>query len=408
MAGQKQQKQYRYKSDDGSSAAILIGVLLIAVLLVGGGLVYVILQKKGVEPVAPPAQPQANNTTRPNLTNQTPVVPPCDAACLYQRAVFSGSAAMCANLSGQYVQQCYEALANSSLEACTAVADSAKRDACIFAFALSSSNISLCDLSGERAACRRAVDPCADSADKPLCNALGKSDPSLCLSDTWCLLNYSTAAGNSSACGLIQNPVISKACVSAIRRTDKCTDLALEAERDYCYQLYATYTGDYLVCTSISPDSLYSLDCFSLFAAREANLSICDKDGLNLNNLWDCYTNYSLLTGDLAGCRKIDPLATTHKFKCAFEYAKKFGNPAACQVIDETLKQRSTCYEGAIIYSNRNLNWTWCAQVVNFDWHNKCYTEAAKLYNDSSLCDYASEQYARTSCRDAYAANKTK
>ncbi|MDD5339949.1 MAG: hypothetical protein PHV13_01730 [Candidatus ainarchaeum sp.] len=397
------EKQYRFKSDEGMNATLLIGVLLIAVLLVGGGLLYIITQKKGAEPVVP-VLPNLTNQTQPNLTNQTPVVP-CDAACAYRNAVASRNPAFCANLSAQFVQPCYEALSNVSLEACKAVADAAKKQSCVTASAMA--NISICDLAGNRSACRHAVDPCADASDKVLCNALAKSDPSLCRSDTWCLFNYSAAKTNSSACSLIQNPVVSAACVSAIKRQDKCSDFPLQSQKDYCYQLYAMYTDDYLVCTQIYPDSSYGLDCLSRFAAKMHNYSICKQDALSLNTLWACYTNYSLLSGDLSGCYQIDKLATTSLFHCAFEYAKKFGDPTACELITETLTMRSTCYQGTMIYSNSNLKWQNCAGITNFEWKNKCYTESAKLYNDPSLCDYATEEFARQSCRSSYAANKT-
>ncbi len=414
MAGEK---QYRFKQDDGRSAFLLIGALLVAVLIVGGGLVYVIMQKNGVEPVTPVQPPVQPNQTGTNLTNQTPPLPACDDACLYGRAVASGNYTSCANLSTRYVQPCYEAFSNVSLDACKAVSGTAVKNACIAAFAVSSRNLSLCDLGGNRTACRHAVDPCADAADKLLCNALGKNDPLQCNSDAWCLMNYSIATGNFSSCSRIQNAVVFTTCVSAVRRTDLCAELPLPAEKDYCYQLYATYTGDYSACYQISSDSIYALNCFSLFAAETANLSMCEKDGLNLNSLWDCYTNYSLLTGDLAGCRKIDALATTHKFACVIQFAKTFGDVSACEAITDTLTQRANCYEAVLIgywapdnsvfYTPRIINWVKCAGVSSDKWKNKCYTESAKLYNDSSLCNYASEAYARQSCLDAYAANRT-
>jgi hypothetical protein len=409
------QKEYRFKSDETRNATILIGVLLLAVLLVGGGLLYIIMHKKGADQGPPQVPVNPNQTGQQNLSNQTPAVPACDDACLYQKAMAARNPAICANLSAPSVQRCYEDLSNVSLDACKAVADAVKKQSCVTV--LAAGNISLCDLAVDRAACRRRVDACADSGDNVLCRAIAKSDPSLCNSDTWCLLNYSTAKDNVSTCSLIQNPVISTACLAVIKRTDKCSDLKLQSQKDYCYQLYATYTNDYLVCTQIYPDSPYALDCLSLFAARMHNSSICRQDSLSLNTLWECYINYTLLTGDLNGCRQIDKLATTNLFHCAFEYAKKFGDPSGCEIIEETLTMRSTCYQGvlegswsddhSVFYTPTIIDWKKCVNVSNFNWKNKCYTTAAKLYNDSSLCNYATEEFARQSCRDAYAANQT-
>jgi hypothetical protein len=137
------------------------------------------------------------------------------------------------------------------------------------------------------------------------------------------------------------------------------------------------------------------------------NLSICDEGDIGLNELWACYRNYSLITGNLSGCQNIDELAITNQFQCVFEYAKKYGDPSACDLI-ESLSSRSTCYEGSIIYSNQNLDWHHCSNVTNFIWQNKCYTEGAKITNNISICDYPSETYARESCRTSFESNKTK
>jgi hypothetical protein len=215
-------------------------------------------------------------------------------------------------------------------------------------------------------------------------------------------MNYSVTTGDASACGNLTETVKSKACSSATLLTDKCTDLTLDSEKNYCYELYAIYSDNPLTCTQINGDNVYSLDCVSYFAGKRKDLSICEKDSLSLNSLWACYINYSLISGDISGCAKIDPMATTNKFACSFAFAKKFGDPTACQLITDSLNQRSTCYQGVILYSNQNLDWTKCAGVVNIDWKNKCYVEAAKLRNDISICDNIESDNGRLGCRDSY------
>lgn len=401
------ERKYRFREDDGKGTVLVIGVLIVLIVLVGAVLFYVLTQRGEGPPITPPGN--ATNQSQTNMTNQTNVTAPCDDACFRQRALDEQDFRYCRNISSSTLgQQCYEALASVSLDACKAVADAAKKKACITSFAVSGDNIMLCDfLTTGKEDCQLAVDPCLDAQNRPICRALLTGNAAECQGDSTCLLNYSVTAKNASSCELISDEVFYKSCVSAVRRSDRCSDLTFQAQKDYCYQLFALYSNDYLVCTQITPATTYALDCFSTFAARLHNVSICNDDGFSLNALWECYTNYSLLTGDLAGCERIDKLATTSKFNCAYQYAKEYGNPVACQVITESLTQRSTCYEGAIIYYQENLNWTYCSGILDFNWRNKCYTESAKLYDDITLCDYASAEFARESCRSSYEANKT-
>jgi hypothetical protein len=406
-----QDKSYRYKQEDGKQTMLLIGVLLVLIVVVGGALVYIITQKGA--PSAPP-----NETGRPpvpppqnvsNVTNITNVTGQCDDQCLLDRAVQNKNFSDCQGISAEALEQdCYGQLSDVSLDACKALSDQAKRKACVTAFAVADDDIALCELLSEgKDECRLAADPCYNAEDKTMCNVLRDNNPSLCGINSTCLLNYSVTKKNSTSCSLIQNTVAATACLSAVQYTDKCSDLSMQAEKDYCYQLFAVYANDYLTCTQITTNSAYALECYSVFAARLHNLSVCDRGGFGLNERWACYTNYSLATGDLSGCEEIDELATTNQFRCSFEYAKKYGNPAACQIIG-SLASRSTCYEGAIIYSNQNLDWHFCDDVTSFDWRNKCYTESAKLYDDVSLCDNIAEDFAKESCRNSYAVNKAK
>ncbi len=404
-------KPYHLKEDDGRKTMVLIGILLILIIIAGAALISIISQKGNGQP--PPIYPNETNATPPitnitNMTNLTNETAQCDDACMLALAVEAKNVSACSDIASQELEQdCYEQLSSVSLEACKAVADTAMRNSCLEAFALSQDDISLCDfMSGGNDDCRRAVDPCFDAADRTLCKALGASDPSICGKSEPCILNYSMQKKDESACSLIKDSVVSSACRSAVGHTDKCSSFMPGAQSDYCYELFAIYSGDYLTCTQISKNSIYMLDCLSHFSVVMGNLTLCDADDLGLNERWACYTNYSLGSGDIYGCQEIDELATTNRFRCAFEYAKKFGDPSSCQLIDAS-SSRSTCYEGAIIYSNQNLDWHNCADVTNFVWKNKCYTESAKLYADVSLCDKISETYAKESCINAYNSNQS-
>lgn len=391
------------QKQDGKETIALIGVLLILIIVVGGALLYVITQK-AAEPVPP--EPNATKPPVQNLSNITNATPPsCGGECLLGAIVGAKNVSACAELEN-LSQACYLALSNESLDACRKVENSTAKKECISALANSSRDIKLCDeLAEGKEECQLAVDPCMGEADAKLCRALAGSDPSRCGASQACLVNYSMQKNDASACALIQNAVVSAACKSTLAGSDKCWPLTYLSERDYCYQLFAQYSNEYLTCTQITPNSIYALDCFSDFAVRLNNLSICDDDGFGLNERWACYTNYSLNSGDISGCQKIDKLASTNKFRCTFEYAKKYGDPSACQVMDD-LGARATCYEGTIIYSNQNLDYHHCKDVTSFKWMNQCYTAAAKLNGDVSLCDYIDETFARESCKGSYALNE--
>ncbi|MEW6723028.1 MAG: hypothetical protein AB1324_07230 [Candidatus Micrarchaeota archaeon] len=397
------ERVYRFNRDDGRKTTIILAALLILVVVVGGALLYV-LSQKGAPPPAPPAQ---NETPKPppvqNETNMTNVTPPCDDQCLFGGAVSAGNVSACGSISASELrQQCYSELSNVSLEACRQVSNETRKQECVTSFAKAEDDITLCDLlSSGVEECRLAVDPCLGSEDQKLCRALSANDASECGQNTACLLNFSLTKKDEASCSLIQNSVVKTACVSSVRNSDRCYTLPQTAEKDYCYQLYATYSGDYLTCTSITPNTAYALDCFSHFAGTLGDLSICDRKEFDLNNVWSCYTNFSLISGDIAGCENIHELATTAKFNCAFEFAKLHGDPAACQLI-ESQSSRSTCYQGAIIYSNQNLDWRNCADITNFEWRNKCYNEGAKVAGDITVCDNIQETFAREACKSAY------
>jgi hypothetical protein len=401
-------RNYRFRDSDGKKTILLIGVLVVLILVIGGALIYVIGQK-GSAPPPPPV----NNTPPPvNITGQTnqtePPPPVCDDSCILAGAVSSVNATACQGISDNGTREsCYEQLSNQSLEACRSVSDQSILGYCMTSFAVAGGDITLCDsLAQGRDSCRMAVDPCLEAQDANLCRAMQAGDPSLCSQNTSCLLNYSITKGDTSSCSLIQNSVVAKACVSSILDSDRCYELPLISERDYCYELFAIYSNDSLTCTQISSDNTYMLDCLSTFAVRSGDLAVCDYSKLELDSRWACYTNYSLGTGDITGCQSIHPLATTNRFKCSFEFAKKYGDPSACQVI-QSLSTRETCYQGAIIYSNQNLDWRTCGNVTNFEWMNKCYGEAAKKENDIGICDYIADSSSKEACKIAFSVNNT-
>ncbi|MBD3210233.1 hypothetical protein GF318_02525 [Candidatus Micrarchaeota archaeon] len=402
---------YSFKKDD-KTPVILIGVLVLLIVLLGAALVFLVSQKPE-EP--PPESVLPNETAVPTYPNETEpegqenATTECGDECYYNIAMDDINHTACAMIeNGTLEQECYGQLSDVSLEACLALENESRRHECVTDFAVEFSDLSICDYLNEtREECRLEMDPCLNAEDKELCYALEYDDPSECDSDTKCLLNYSIAKGDSEACSLIQNPVVVQACISSITRNDKCYVLDTVSQQDYCYQLYSVYSDNYYHCNEITPNTVYAIECYSYFAAKENDLSICGEDGFSLDTLWDCYTNFSLLSGNISGCEAIHELATTSRFACAFDFAKKYGDPSACMVI-QSLPKRSTCYEGVILYWDNPINWTKCEDITNFNWRNKCYTESAKIHDDVSICDYIDVSYAEEACRIAYEANKSK
>lgn len=381
---------------------LVIAVLLVLIILIlsGGFLLYYIL---GGGPNGEQPPPQINETRPPEIIPDVPNVTLCDDQCQYEKAIQNSDETECKNISNiSMQQQCYEELSDISLNACLKLENDLKKRSCIIAFAIADENLSLCDSLDEGIEdCKDVVDPCRKAIDVNLCYAIKDADPLRCQSDTDCILNYSTTTRDEEACNLIQNPIVSKGCLSAVTGQDKCHGFDKQSERDNCHLIYALYADEFWTCTQIKDNTVYALECYSTFAARMNDLSICERDGFWLDTKWKCYTNYSLISGDLEGCREIDELATTNRFFCAFEYAKKYGNPTACNIIS-SIGQRHTCYQGAIIYSSENLDWTYCSEVRSFEWRNKCFNEAAKLFDDVSLCDNIEEDFAKEACVIAY------
>ncbi len=394
---------YKYKSEEDKSIVPLIGLLVVLIIVVGGAL-FLLLSS--------PSQEQDNPLILPNVSvpdNETLVIdvntsePACEDDCHYEKAIISEQYDECKKIENSTLKEnCFEQLSDVSLPSCLEVDDAEKKSFCITGFAVANKDLDLCDLvEVGRIDCIKQIDSCYGEDNEELCRALLNNNPDLCEYDTDCLMNYSLSNADSESCSLIQNEVVSKGCESAVKKSDKCYELDLKSERDYCYQIYALNTNDYKTCTSITPGTPYHLNCLSMFAASSMDYTICDAGNLQLDDKWACYTNYSLLSGDTSGCYAIHELASTNRFKCAFEFAKKYGDPSACQVI-QSLPSRDTCYQGSIIYSNENLDADACKNITDFVWRNKCYNQAAIKSDDVSICEKIDEGFARKACMDAY------
>jgi len=385
--------------EDPKHTMYLLGALVIFIVLIAGAFIFLLSQKGGAPDLPgdilnPPAQNQSPSG------NQTPV---CDDQCNLDLAKGSGDISYCKEvISPELQESCFEALSSDSFEACTSLPADKSVD-CITAFAVEDSDMSLCELLADPHPCKLAIDPCYDSSDPRLCKAIYEEDPSVCAHDTDCLLEYSFSKRSTDSCDLIQDAARVAFCKAVLTSGSQCSYLPTTPQKDECYQLLGQRIGDHTICQEIIDKMTYGVPCLSEIAVDEADLDVCDQASLPLDGLWACYRAYSLGTGDIAGCERIHEGAPTNRFACAFEYAKKFGDPSACQVIVSTLGSRDTCYQGAIIYSAENLTSAHCGDVTDFNWRNKCFTEAAKKEADVTVCERISEDFARESCIDSYA-----
>jgi len=371
---------------------ILIGIMLV-LIVVGVALLALLFMGR----LLPPAQiTLPNATVGGNLTNAT--IGGCGDACLYQQAMNLTDADYCRQiLDAKLKNDCYIALSNVSLTACVNVQDHATLAGCVNKFALLMNQTDICTYLPEPQAtsCMAQIDPCYLNNGTPrlLCLALEKKNVSQCGADTDCIFNYSIATSNTVDCGVITQRPAQYACVASITGQDKCHDLS-GAEKDLCYEIFAMRTNNSLYCTATTPDSRYMLDCIGYFVKHGADYSLCNS--LTLNNRWQCYTNYSLGTGNTSGCVAIDPLASSFRFSCFFQFAKQWGDPSACDLINDA-GQAVTCYVGSIM-NNTNLDYRNCRDIGPIVWRNKCYTEYAKMSNDTSICNFIDTANEKSSC----------
>ncbi|MFH1221737.1 MAG: hypothetical protein V1492_01495 [Candidatus Micrarchaeota archaeon] len=319
----------------------------------------------------------------------------CDDQCLYKKALLNSS--LCSQLKNATLQEsCYEKWSNSSLDFCLKT-DNATKEVCLFYFAKATANVSICEYAMNKTGCAVNIDPCYayESVERGRCFAFAKNDSSYCKDDD-CRYAFAMQKTDTTSCQKIEMASRRMACISILERKDHCPELTIAAERDLCWQLYATTMDDPNVCLDISNESAYKLECHSYFAIKRHDLTVCDKIGLLLDLQWACYRNYSLGTGDLTGCININKLATTNKFICCFDFAKKFGDPSACNVINDS-PDTNICYQGSIL-GRTNIDYTKCAAVPISDWRNKCYSEYAKYHNDPSMCDYIEKANEKEAC----------
>lgn len=298
-------------------------------------------------------------------------------------------------------QDCYEALAGESQEACLKVEEYSKKKECILSFVQDSESTVLCNELEEvdKNACGLLVDPCYTTAgeERKLCLAIDNNDYSYC-EDTTCFLEFARETGNTSVCEVLDLPAEQTACESIAGKIDKCVYLGLIAQRDLCYELYATINDVSYYCGEIADDSAEAYDCYTYFAINKEDHTYCANLVDALNNPAGCYNEYAVQTGDLQGCIEIDELGagyTSQIEKCYFDYAVGNYKPAVCEKLQHDAQ--SICYGQSM--EGEELAIESCNEMTDEVWKDKCYKESAKKNDNPLYCDSIDDADQKASCK---------
>ena len=359
---------------------VIIAVFIAAVVFFA--LAYFLFIGKGADRPHIPGQ----NDTGANQSNGSAVL--CNDDCILTLVLNSGNSSYCRNMSSARSDECWQMFAHTDLNACLSMKAQAARKECVGDLAFADKNASICDYldAQDRQLCKEKINPpCMDIAAQPereLCLALRNNKSSYCTSPQ-CTLSYAQARKDASVCGLLTSEAEQKACTSLVNGTDICWASSGSYVADYCYQLLAQYTGNYDYCDPIT-SSAYRFSCTQSAAIAERNVSYC-KDN-DLDYVWECYRNYSMMTGDIEGCFAIDPYASGSRDGCLNAFASQLGDPSACNYLSGVYA-RTNCYANVILAS-QNLTLDRCSAITNPSWGDKCFTSLAIKSNQKLACDY--------------------
>ncbi len=398
------------KTDQGKDTKyLMVAVGIIGIILIGGLIALSIgFNKNTPEITNQSPREQVNNTI--NLTNATTsptttqnTTPSCNDNCKLNQANRENFDQECRQISSVEIKdQCFMKFSNSSFDACKAITNMQNKETCTSQFAYKEQNIEKCsELVGEsKNRCTTLATTCKRAEDEKTCLAVVKADKTVCESDEECLFEFAYELKQEEACNQISTVQLKAACKYAASNSDACTQLQYLVQRDACYSLYGAKTKDIVACNNIRGDQ-YTGVCFGENAANRSDINICKNAGIDLGELWTCYTIYALENGDLNACKQIDTKASSARFDCAFESAKKYGDPSACEAITD-IGPRLPCYQAVLIHDTSKLNPTKCSLVTHPTYQNKCYTEAAKKTGDVTYCNNIVNPEEKLSCIDSY------
>lgn len=376
--------------------AIIAIVIAAAVFL---GIAYMLLTNKSSTTKLPKTEIQVINT---NISGNETSASLCDDDCLLKYALTTTNSSYCNNMSSERSDECWQIFSASDFNACLKLKNYEMRKNCIGDAAFSQKNTSLCNLLSEqdKIFCIEKINPpcldIVDQAEREVCLALRNNDTEYC-SNSKCLLDYAKERNDSKVCDMLKLDSEKSACISILKGTDECFKLSGIYTVDYCYQLFAQYSHDYSYCKSIET-KLYKFNCYKSAAIDTRNKTYCEKN--DLEYIWDCYTNYSLSTGDISGCLVIDSTyARGSRDGCLNMYANQLGDPTACNY-PSTVYIRTNCYANSIMNS-QNLSIEKCFGITNSDWRDKCFTSYAIKSSQKIICSYIENSDEKKRCEDS-------
>lgn len=405
----KNQKKEDKSPKNQDSNYVLIAAVVIGVILLGGLVALSIGFGKPSPPANTNNQPIKNETITPinnSTNNQTVEVevnqsPVCDDNCNLAAATIDNFQMNCAQISSSTTKDlCYQKFANQSFDACKIVTNAAIKESCVSAFAYKEQSSEKCSELTDAQSRNRCVAKAASCNGNTTCIAVAKNDLSICDNEDSCMFEFAYKTQNSTICTQISGIQMKAACTYATTRSDACTQLQYPIQRDLCYSLYGEKTKEITACQLIRGDK-YLGTCFGAVAVERKDATICASSGIGLEELWTCYTKVALETRNSTVCANIDIRATSARFDCAFESAKRLGDPSACQIITD-IGPRIPCYQAILIHDPSKLDPSKCDLVTHPTYQNKCYTEAAKKTGEVSYCDKVDGADERLSCIDAY------
>ncbi len=325
-----------------------------------------------------------------HITNQTYEPPKiCDEECKLEKAINETNIELCNKLNETNKPFCLTQVGAVSLDACISIEDHEIKKECIYKHAKEKESVEVCNnlQNGERESCILEVDPCyyGEYPEKNLCMALLNGDYRFCEGNKDCTLEFIKENPQAEACEELSDSGDIGGCKSIVTKADFCKDLVY-TEEDQCYELYAKETENQKICDELSDKGTeYAFNCYTFFAIRDSNLSICDNIGITENRRWACHREYALEKEDLEACSTIDKYAEISKNNCYFDVAKKYIKPAICNNLEAVAHKRS-CYDATILRQNVP-SVEFCHDVYVDSWRNLCYTSIAKRELDESICN---------------------
>ncbi len=401
-APSQEKKQPIYRSSERKERAkklIIIGVILAVLLVAVAVFLFIWIQQK--PPTPPVFNATTNETSQQNVSSNVTTL--CDDDCLMDKAELMINYSICLEIkNATKVQSCLLKLSRVDLEACVQLQNYTNKKTCVEWHALSQKSTEICNNLevGDRKPCIENIDPCFYKvlADKALCIARLNKNYSYCQKDVKCLFDYARLEKNASACDDIDSKVKKQVCLNIVQNADKCDDLLLAAQIDYCRQLYAIEVKQSDICDKISLDTEPSYECYAFFATEEKNKNYCTK--LSLDDEWKCYQKYALAVNDPAACMEISSYAPNARYKCIFDIATTYDNASACEYLNDP-RQKIDCYYIAIGFNNEVYPHENCAGIAVDTWKDNCYSTLAKRTSNLTLCDYVLSDGMKKQCISA-------